>query len=79
MLQVNRHTASAAEMIAVFARESKVASIVGEKTAGLLLYAISVKVKDGFRLVLPTGAYHTLKGVILEGTPIEPDRGVKFD
>lgn len=79
ILLVNRHTASAAEMIVAFARENKLATIIGEKTAGRLLSATSVKVGNGFRLALPTGAYHTWNGTILEGTPIEPDLGVEYD
>jgi C-terminal processing protease CtpA/Prc len=78
-LLVDRHTASAAEMIVAFARENNLARIVGEKTAGRLLSATSVKVGQGFRLALPTGAYYTWKGTVLEGTPIEPDELVAFD
>jgi len=79
VLLVDRHTASAAEMIVAFARENELATIIGERTAGRLLSATSVKVGRGFRLVLPTGAYYTWKGSILEGIPIEPDRVVDFD
>lgn len=79
VLLVDRHTASAAEMIVAFARENKLATIVGEKTAGRLLSATSVKVGNGFRLALPTGAYYTWKGSILEGTPIEPDKLIEFE
>jgi C-terminal processing protease CtpA/Prc len=79
ILLVNRHTASAAEMIVSFARENNLARIVGEKTAGKLLSATSVKVGQGFRLALPTGAYYTWRGSVLEGTPIEPDELVEFD
>lgn len=79
VLLVNRHTASAAEMIVAFAHENKLATIIGEKTAGRLLSATSVKVGSGFRLALPTGAYHTWKGTVLEGTPIEPDQKSEFD
>jgi C-terminal processing protease CtpA/Prc len=79
VLLVDRHTASAAEMIVAFAQENKLATIVGEKTAGRLLSATSVKVSQGFRLALPTGAYYTWKGSILEGTPIEPDHMIEFD
>ncbi len=79
VLLVDRHTASAAEMIVAFARENKLATIVGEKTAGRLLSATSVKVGNGFRLALPTGAYYTWRGSILEGTPIEPDELIEFD
>jgi carboxyl-terminal processing protease len=79
VLLVDRHTASAAEMIVAFARENNLATIMGEKTAGRLLSSTSVKVGKGFRLALPTGAYYTWKGSVLEGTPIEPDRLVAFD
>jgi C-terminal processing protease CtpA/Prc len=70
---VDRHTASAAEMVTVFAKENRLATIVGERTAGRLLSATSVKVGHGFRLALPTGAYYTWQGAALEGSPIEPD------
>jgi carboxyl-terminal processing protease len=78
-LLVDRHTASAAEMIVAFARENNLATIVGEKTAGRLLSATSVKVGHGFRLALPTGAYYTWKGWVLEGSSITPDEPVEFD
>jgi hypothetical protein len=79
ILLVDRHTASAAEMIVAFARENNLATVIGEKTAGKLLSATSVKVGHGFRLALPTGAYYTWKGSALEGTPIEPEERVEFD
>jgi C-terminal processing protease CtpA/Prc len=79
VLLVNRHTASAAEMIVAFARENNLAAIVGEKTAGRLLSATSVKVGNGFRLALPTGSFRTWKGRAHEGAPIEPDQIVEFD
>ena len=76
---MNRHTASAAEMIVAFARENQLATIVGEKTAGRLLSATSVKVGNGFRLAMPTGAYYTWNGSVLEGTPMEPDELIEFN
>jgi C-terminal processing protease CtpA/Prc len=79
VLLVDRHTASAAEMIVAFVRENKLGTILGEPTAGRLLSATSVRVGEGYRLALPTGAYYTWKGSILEGTPIEPDELVQFD
>ena len=78
VLLVDRHTASAAEMVTIFARENKLATIVGEKTAGRLLSATSVKVGHGYRLAFPTGAYYTWNGTALEGSPIEPDVAVDF-
>ena len=77
-LLVDRHTASAAEMIVAFARENNLATIVGEKTAGRLLSATSVKIGKGFRLALPTGVYRTWGGSVYEGSPIEPDTLSEF-
>lgn len=79
VLLVDRHTASAAEMVAIFAKENGLATLVGETTAGRLLSATSVKVGHGFRLALPTGAYYTWNGTSLEGTPIEADVRSEFD
>ena len=79
VLLVDRHTASAAEMIVAFAKDNHLATVVGENTAGRLLSATSVKVGHGYRLALPVGAYHTWSGGVLEGTPIPPDDLVPFD
>jgi C-terminal processing protease CtpA/Prc len=79
ILLVDRHTASAAEMVVAFARENNLARIVGENTAGRLLSATSIKVGQGFRLALPTGAYYTWKGSAFEGKPIAPDEHIEFD
>jgi C-terminal processing protease CtpA/Prc len=79
ILLVDRHTASAAEMIVAFARENNLARIVGERTAGKLLSATSLKVGQGYRLALPTGAFYTWKGSVLEGAPIEPDKTIDYD
>jgi C-terminal processing protease CtpA/Prc len=66
-------------MIVAFARENNLARIMGEKTAGRLLSATSVKVGQGFRLALPVGAYYTWNGTVLEGSPIEPDDTITYD
>ena len=79
VILVNRHTASAAEMVVMFAKENRLATVVGERTAGRLLSATSVKVGHGYRFALPTGAYHTWNGAVLEGSPIDPDVVAPFD
>jgi C-terminal processing protease CtpA/Prc len=66
-------------MIVAFAQENQLATIVGENTAGRLLSATSVKVGNGFRLAMPTGAYYTWNGSVLEGTPMEPDELIGFN
>jgi len=70
---VNEHTASASEMIAAFAAENRLATIVGTKTAGRLLSGDSFKLPHGYVLTLPVGAYYTWGGRLLEGAGVSPD------
>lgn len=72
-LLVNEHSASAAEMVAAFASESKLASVVGTKTPGRLVATSGFKVGFGYRVALPVAAYFTWNGTNLEGTGVTPD------
>jgi carboxyl-terminal processing protease len=69
---VNQHTTSAGEMIAAFAKENNLATIVGTTTAGRLLSGSVFKVGHGFILGLPVAAYLTWEGVLLEGKGLSP-------
>jgi len=75
----NRHTASSAEMVAAFAVENKLATLVGTKTAGRLLGGGGFKVGNGYILGLPTSAYFTWEGKLIEKNGIEPDVHVELD
>jgi carboxyl-terminal processing protease len=72
-LLVNEHAASAAEMVAAFASENRLATLVGAKTAGRLVATSAFKVGFGYRLVLPVGAYYTWHDNNLEGRGVAPD------
>lgn len=72
-LLVNEHAASAAEMVAAFASEYRLATLVGAKTAGRLVATSAFKVGFGYRLVLPVGAYYTWHDNNLEGRGVAPD------
>ena len=50
---VNEHSASAAEMVAAFASEYQLATLVGTKTAGRLVATSAFKVGFGYRVVMP--------------------------
>jgi carboxyl-terminal processing protease len=76
---VNEHSASAAEMIAAFAKENRLATIIGEKTAGRLLSGSAFHVGQGYMLALPVAAYHTWEGTLLEGSGVSPDIEVDLD
>lgn len=73
VILVNEHSASATEMVAAFASEYGLATLVGVKTAGRLVGASSFKVGFGYRVALPVAAYFTWHGTTLEGAGIKPD------
>lgn len=73
VLLVNEHSASSSEMVAAFASEHKLATIVGVKTPGRLLAGHSVRVGHGYRVALPVAAYYTWEGKLLEGVGVPPD------
>jgi C-terminal processing protease CtpA/Prc len=73
VLLVNEHAASAAEMVAGFASENKLATLVGTKTPGRLVASSAFKVGHGYRVALPVAAYFTWRDTNLEGRGVEPD------
>lgn len=75
---VNEHSASAAEMIAGFASEYGLATLVGTKTAGRLVATSAFKVGHGYRIAIPVAAYYTWQGRNLEGVGVTPDVEAPF-
>lgn len=69
---VNEHSASAAEMVAAFASEYQLATLVGTKTAGRLVATSAFKVGFGYRVVMPVATYFTWQGTNLEGRGLQP-------
>ena len=70
---VNQHSASATEMIAAFASETKTAVLVGAKTPGRVTGAKSFPVLHGYRCAIPMVRYLTWCGAVLEGIGVTPD------
>ena len=69
---VNEHSASAAEMVAAFASEYQLATLVGTTTAGRLVATSAFKVGFGYRVVMPVATYYTWNGTNLEGRGLRP-------
>jgi hypothetical protein len=69
---VNEHTASAGEMVAAFAEENALATIVGNKTPGRLLSGSAFKAGFGYIVGLPVAAYLTWQGSLIEGRGVAP-------
>jgi len=75
---VNEHTSSAGEMVAAFAEENQLATIVGAKTPGRLLSGRTFRVGSGYILGLPVAAYLTWQGRMIEGKGVSPDVPVEL-
>jgi C-terminal processing protease CtpA/Prc len=75
---VNEHTTCAAEMVALFAQERGLATIVGMPTPGRLVSHRGFNVGHGFTLVVPTGAYVSWNGKRLDGTGIDPESKIDW-
>jgi carboxyl-terminal processing protease len=78
VLLVNEHSTGAAEMVAQFARENQLGTIVGAKTPGRLVDRHSFKIGFGYRLIVPVAAYITWSGTQVEGNGITPDISVDW-
>jgi carboxyl-terminal processing protease len=78
LILVNQHTTGAAEMVAQFAQENKLAIILGTKTPGRLVSRSATKLGLGYRLVVPVAAYISAKGTQIEGKGIAPDIDVPW-
>ena len=78
VILVNEHTASAGEMVAAFAEENNLATIVGTKTAGRLLSGTTFRAGLGYIVGLPVAAYLTWQGELIEGKGVSPSVNVEM-
>ena len=59
-------------MVAAFASEYQLATLVGTTTAGRLVATSAFKVGFGYRVVMPVATYFTWQGTNLEGRGLAP-------
>ena len=76
---VNEWTNSAGEMLASFASENRLATIIGTKTAGNVLGAVNQRVGAGYWLRVPVFGWYTSNGKCLEGQGVSPDLEADVD
>jgi len=69
---VNEFTHSAAEMVASFAHDNQLATLVGTKTSGEVLGGANFKLPKGYRLRMPVAGWYTWKGECIEGNGVPP-------
>jgi C-terminal processing protease CtpA/Prc len=78
IMLVNEHTISGGEIVAGFASEQKLATLIGTPTAGKLLGFATVPIGHECFFTLPTVNYLTWSGKSFEGSGVVPDIHVPF-
>jgi carboxyl-terminal processing protease len=73
VILINEHTHSAAEMVASFAKQNRLATIVGTRTAGEVLGGANFKLAGGYILRMPVAGWYTWQGECIEGKGVDPD------
>jgi C-terminal processing protease CtpA/Prc len=73
VILVNEHTVSAGEMVAAFALENGLATLIGVETAGRLIPGSGFKVGHGYMLIMPKAQYITWQGHRFEGAGVKPE------
>lgn len=73
---VNRGSASASEICAAALRETAGAPILGTRTAGAVLASTYARLALDWEIQYPVTDYVTIKGLRLEGNPLQPDHEV---
>jgi carboxyl-terminal processing protease len=73
VMLVNEHTLSAGEMVAAFAKENRLARIVGTRTGGQVLGGANFAVGHGFVIRFPAAGWYSWSGAIVEGCGVQPD------
>lgn len=75
----NGYTGSTCEPIVYSLKNSKMATVIGEKTYGGMLAAFPFYVQKKFMLLLPIADFYTYDGVRLDKVGVEPDIEVKSE
>lgn len=73
VILINEWTNSAGEILASFAAENSLATLVGTPTAGNVLGAVNFPVGSGYWLRLPVFGWYTSQGLCVEGNGVAPD------
>ncbi len=79
VMLINEHTLSAGEMVAAFAAENNLASLVGTRTGGQVLGGGNFAVGSGFVLRFPAAAWFMWSGASVEGSGVSPHLKVPAD
>jgi C-terminal processing protease CtpA/Prc len=66
-------------MVAAFAKENKLAVLVGNQTAGEVLGGANFRLGNGYYLRMPIAGWYTWQGPCIEGVGVPPDMAIDHD
>lgn len=70
---IDEYSFSASEAAASVVKETGAATLIGRRTAGMMLGADHFQIVGGWTLLVPVWDYRTPKGIRVEGKGVEPD------
>ena len=73
VILINEHTYSAAEMVASFAKQYRLATLVGTRTPGQVLGGVNFKLSNSYTLRMPIACWYTWDDECIEGLGVQPD------
>lgn len=76
---VNEWTNSAGEMAAQFAKDTRLATVIGQQTMGNVLGSTMLNVGNGYTLYLPIFGWYSPNGNYSEGSGVQPDVPIDID
>jgi carboxyl-terminal processing protease len=79
MVLVNEWTNSAGEMAAQFAKDTRLATVIGKQTRGNVLGSTMFNVGHGYQLYLPIFGWYSPSGNYTEGSGVRPDVPIDID
>lgn len=69
----DRRTASSSEALVYGIKLHGLATVVGERTSGVMLSGEQFPIGDGWMVMLPTADFYAADGYRIDGAGVEPD------
>jgi len=75
---IDENCFSASEAFASVVKETRAATLIGRRTTGMMLSAVTLPVEGDWTLLLPVWDFRTPRGVAVESRGVEPDIAVTY-
>ncbi|NMM47607.1 S41 family peptidase [Marinigracilibium pacificum] len=76
---INQHTASACEPLIYYFKDQKIATLIGQKSAGAMLSAYTFPINEKYGVFIPCADYQTSNGDRIDKVGVAPDIEVESE